>query len=205
MPSSEPPAPLPQVTVVEGMPGAGKTTLLTALERCGHMVLGEYTTDTAQVLDHSRHPHHRDEDGHLANWLRKTAQLRGLAGPVWLDRDWLTALAFAASTTGLDERAAWAYGHLTAGRLVLPRCWIVLDLAPALSLRRRSGRLQAGHPWTDMDVLERLRGFYRDPAAGLGDTHPRLAALVAAVPLLLVDAAAGPGELVRAVELAGVR
>jgi thymidylate kinase len=205
MPSSEPLASLPQVTAVEGMPGAGKTTLLAALEGRGHTVFGEYTTDTAQVLDHCRHPHHRDEDGHLANWLRKAAQLRELTGPVWVDRDWLTALAFAASTTGLAQRAAWAYGHLSAGRLVLPRRWIVLDLPPALSLQRRSSRLEAGHPWTHPEVLERLCSFYRDPAGRLGDAYPRLAELVAAVPLLLVDAAAGPGDLVRAAELAGVR
>ncbi|MDT3398296.1 AAA family ATPase [Streptomyces sp. B1866] len=200
MPSSD-----AMVTVVEGMPGAGKTTLLAALARVGHTVLGEYTTDDGELLAHPRHPHHRDEDGHLANWLCKSAQLRRLTGAVWVDRDWLTALAFAASTGGLSERAAWAHGHLSAGRLVLPLRWIVLDLPPNISLQRRHGRQEAGHPWSDTAVLDRLRAFYRDPAAALDGAHPGLAARIATVPLSLVDGAAGPGELVRVVELAGDR
>ena len=197
--------PLSQVTVLEGMPGAGKTTLLAALDRAGHTVLGEYTTDAGAALAHCRHPHHRDEDGHLANWLRKSAQLRERTGPVWVDRDWLTALAWAASTRGLAERAAWAYQHLAAGLLLLPRRWVVLDLPPCLSLQRRAGRLEACHPWSDPRVLECLRVFYRDPVTALDGTHPRLGELIAPVPFLLVDAAAGPGDLVRAVELAGAR
>lgn len=92
-------------TVIEGMPGAGKTTLLSQLERHGHTVLGEYTAPGGGVLPHQRHPHHHDEDGHLNNWLRKAAQLEELTGPVWVDRDWLTALAFATSTGTLHQRA----------------------------------------------------------------------------------------------------
>lgn len=199
--SSEPAA--CRTTVIEGMPGAGKTTLLTRLERRGHVVLGEYTTSGRDVLAHRHHPHHLDEDAHLANWLRKAAQMKETTGPVWVDRDWLTALAFAASAGDLRERAAWAYAHLTAESLALPRCWIVLDLPPALSVRRRSSRLEAGHPWTDPAVLARLRDFYRDPATSLDTVHPQLAALVAAIPLHTVDATAEPGELARAVESAG--
>lgn len=195
----------PQVTVVEGMPGAGKSTLLAALERAGHTVLGEYTNDAGDPLAHGQHPHHTDEDAHLANWLRKSAQTARLAGPVWLDRDWLTALAFAASTSDLAGRAAWVYGHLAAGRLGLPRRWIVLDLPPAISLQRRTGRLVAGHPWSDPAVLERLRGFYRAPAAALTGVHRELAEHIATVPLLLVDGTTDAGELVRAVDLAGAR
>lgn len=201
MPSSESPA--CSATVIEGMPGAGKTTLLAALERHGHPVLGEYTTPSRDVLAHRHHPRHNDEDGHLANWLRKSAQLEELTGPVWVDRDWLTALAFAASTGNLHQRATWAYAHLTAGRLALPWRWIVLDLPTSLSLQRRSSRLEARHPWTDPAVLDRLRDFYRDPAAKLSEVHPRLAAVVAAAPLLTVDATGEPGKLARAVESAG--
>lgn len=200
MPSSDLPA-----TVVEGMPGAGKTTLLAILARAGHTVLGEYTTPEGAVLAHCQHPDLHDENAHLANWLRKSTQLREMTGPVWVDRDWLTALAWAASTTGLAERVSWAYGHLTGGRLVAPRRWIVLDLPPAVSLQRRHGRLAAGHPWSDATVLGRLRRFYRDPAVALEGIHPPLAALAAAVPLLVVDASVAPDELASAVELAGAR
>lgn len=198
MPSSEPLA--SSATVIEGMPGAGKTTLLGQLAHHGHTVLGEYTTPGGEVLTHQRHPHHHDEAGHLTNWLHKAAQLEKLTGPVWVDRDWLTALAFATSTGTLHQRATWAYDHLTAGRLALPWRWIILDLSPALSLQRRSGRLQAGHPWADPAVLQRLQDFYRNPAARLGTAHPRLAALVTTVPLRIVDALAEPDELAQAVE-----
>ncbi len=168
-------------------------------------MLGEYTTDAGAILAPYRHPCHGDEDAHLANWLRKSAQLRRLAGPVWVDRDWLTALAWSASTSGLTERAAWAHHHLADGQLVLPQRWIILDLPPAVSLRRRARRLEADHPWSRAAILERLRAFYRDPATALKMAHPGLAGMVAVVPLLLVDATAGPGELARAVERAGTR
>jgi thymidylate kinase len=201
MSSSDPPS---AVTVIEGMPGAGKTTVLAALARAGRTVLGEYTTETGAVLAPYRHPGHGNEDAHLANWLRKSAQLRRLAGPVWVDRDWLTALAWSASTNGLTQRAAWAHHHLAGAQLVLPHRWIILDLPPTVSLQRRARRLEAGHPWSRAAALERLRVFYRDPPTVLKTAHPGLARLVAGVPLLLVDATAGPGELARAVERAGM-
>jgi thymidylate kinase len=193
------------VTVVEGMPGAGKTTALAALARAGRSVLPEYTTPAGDLLDHNRHPHHDDENGHLANWLRKADHLRGHPGPVWVDRDWLTALAWAASTDCLTLRADWAYRHLTAGRLIPPGRWIIMDLPPYLSLQRRAERLHPGHPWSDPTVLERLRAFYLDPPTQLATTHPGLAELVAAVPRQRVDATAAPEHLADAVEAAGVR
>lgn len=202
MSSSDAPA---TATVVEGMPGAGKTTVLAALARAGHTVLGEYTTVAGAVLPPRRHPGHGDEDAHLANWLRKSAQLRCLAGRVWVDRDWLTALAWSASTTGLTQRAAWAHHHLACGQLALPERWIILDLPPALSLQRRAWPPESGHPWSRAAVLQCLRGFYQDPAAALKTAHPGLAEVVAGIPRLLVDATAGPGDLARAVREAGTR
>ncbi|MFJ6216733.1 AAA family ATPase [Streptomyces sp. NPDC092296] len=197
MRSSDLPAP---VTVVEGMPGAGKTTVLAALARAGRTVLPEYTTPAGDLLDQDRHPHHDDEDSHLANWLRKADQLCGHSGPVWVDRDWLTALAWAASTGGLARRADWIYCHLAAGRLMPPGRWIILDLPPHLSLQRRSERLHPGHPWSDPTILERLRAFYLDPPTHLATAHPRLAELVAAVPRQRVDATASTGQLASAVD-----
>jgi len=190
------------VIVAEGMPGAGKTTVLAALGASGHTMLGEYTTRTGTVLPFASYPCHRDEDAHLVNWLRKTAQLHPLTGLVWVDRDWLTALAWAASTTGLPARAAWVYHHLKAGRLVLPQRWLIFDLPPAMSLHRRTSRLDPSHPWSQLPVLESLRAFYRDPAATLKPAHPSLAALVATVPVQQFDATATPAELTRAVQKA---
>ncbi|MBY8889209.1 AAA family ATPase [Streptomyces sp. PTM05] len=190
---------------VEGLPGAGKTTALRALERAGHTVLGEYTTTGGALLAPADHPHHRDEAAHLTNWLRKAAQVRGCTGPVWVDRNWLTALAYAASTGGLAERAAWAYRHLAAGTLLPPRCWIVLDVPPTVSLARRRARLEPAHPWWNVGVLHRLRDFYRDPPAALTHAHQDLAALVTAVPRLRIDADRDPEQLARAIEAAGTR
>jgi thymidylate kinase len=191
--------------VVEGMPGAGKTTLLGTLARSGHPVLGEYTDDAGAVLELRQHPHHGDEDAHLANWLRKSIQVSLRDGPMWLDRDWLTALAWSASTSGLRERAAWAERHLTNGHLILPRRWIVLDVPPVLSLLRRAQRLETGHPWSDITTLERLRDFYRDPVSALRTAHPGLARRIAEVPLHLIDATARPAELARAAQMTGPR
>ncbi|WP_084718856.1 AAA family ATPase [Streptacidiphilus carbonis] len=193
------------VTVVEGMPGAGKTTVLAALARAGRTVLPEYTTPAGDLLDHDRHPHHDDEDSHLANWLRKADHLRGHPGPVWVDRDWLTALAWAASTGGLARRADWVHCHLAAGRLIPPHRWIILDLPPHLSLQRRAERLHPGHPWSDPTVLERLRAFYLDPLTHLATAHPGLAELVAAVPRQRVDATASTDQLAGAVDAVGAR
>ncbi|MFC1403173.1 MULTISPECIES: AAA family ATPase [Streptacidiphilus] len=202
MRSSDPSA---LVTVVEGMPGAGKTTVLSALARAGRTVLPEYTTPAGDLLDHDRHPRHDDEDSHLANWLRKADHLRGRSGPVWVDRDWLTALAWAASTSGLTERADWAYRHLTTGRLIPPHRWIILDLPPHISLQRRAQRLHPGHPWSDPAVLERLRTFYLDPPTHLATAHPGLTELVAAIPRQRVDAIASTAQLASAVDAVGAR
>lgn len=192
------------VIVAEGMPGAGKTTVLAALAAAGRTVLGEYTTSTGTVLPLASYPCHRDQDAHLANWLCKTTQIHRLPGPVWVDRDWLTALAWAASTTGLPERAAWAHHHLTEGRLTLPGRWLIFDLPPAVSLHRRADRLNPGHPWSQLPALESLRAFYRDPIAVLATVHPSLAVLVAAVPMQRLDATSAPGELARAAETAAI-
>ncbi len=189
--------------VVEGMPGAGKTTVLAALALAGHTVLGEYTTEAGTVL--RQHPPHDEDVAHLANWLRKNSQLSLYAGSVWVDRDWLTALAWSASTSGLAERSTWVHDNLVEGRLALPQRWIILDVPPDVSLQRRAPRLQAEHPWSQAAILERLRRFYLDPVATLGHAHPRLAELVARVPRVLVDATAEPCGLARAVEDAGAR
>ena len=95
------------VVVVEGMPGVGKTTAVTVLADRGRTVLGEYTDDHARSLTLAAHPHHDDEHPHLASWLRKDSQARHLARAscVVMDRNWLTALGWAASVGGLPDRA----------------------------------------------------------------------------------------------------
>jgi hypothetical protein len=51
----------------------------------------------------------------------------------------------------------------------------VFHLDPATSLRRRTGRLSADHPWSRLAGLARLARFYRDPAAAIEPIHPELA------------------------------
>lgn len=182
----------PGVVVLEGMPGAGKTTAVTALADLGHTVLGEYTDERSRSLELAAHPHHDDEHPHLANWLRKDVQTRLLAAAnnVVADRNWLTALGWAASVSGLCDRAAWAYGCLTAGELTLPDRWIVLDCSVETSLTRRRERLDHTHPWACPEPLDRLRAFYTDPAATVRPSLPALAEALATVPVVWIDAEA---------------
>lgn len=180
------------VVAVEGMPGAGKTTALAALADQGRVVLGEYTDDRAQPLDLAAHPHHDDEHPHLTNWLRKDAQARHLAraGHVIADRNWLTALGWAASVNGLPDRAAWAHAHLASGDLMLPEQWIILDCSVETSLARRRDRIDSTHPWADPESLRRLRAFYADPALTIAPALPVLANLISSVPVVRVSAEA---------------
>lgn len=192
------------VVVIEGMPGAGKTMLLNALAADGHAVLPEYTTRTGALLTHGEHPDHTDEHGHLENWIRKTEQLRRHRELVLVDRDWLTALAWSASTSGLNDRASWVHQKLACGNLVLPDYWIILDLPVTDSLQRRAGRLDPGHPWSDPAVLHRLRGFYHDPARRLASAHALLATTIEAVPVTHLDAT-NPTATLTAAALAAIR
>ncbi|MEV6868277.1 AAA family ATPase [Streptosporangium subroseum] len=171
--------------VLEGMPGAGKTTLAEALATAGERVLGEYTgSDLATVAPHD-HPAVDDDAAHQENWLRKTIQSRHISGdgsgPVYVDRDWLSSLSYAYSIGDTDqqklltERATWALEQLRVGALCLPDLYLVFDLDIATSLRRRSGMLDRGHPWSGARALRRLRAFYRHPARALSPACPGLA------------------------------
>jgi predicted ATPase len=174
-----------RLIVLEGMPGAGKTTAAGALAVLGHAVVGEYTDDASSTLAVSAHPHVDDDDAHQRNWLRKAAQCAALLDRhpvVFADRDWLSSLSYAFSTAPADggvllsKRAAWAARHLEDGSLLLPGTYAIFDLDPPASLARRAGRLRPGHPWNQPGTLDRLRGFYRDPAGSLRPTSGGLAA-----------------------------
>lgn len=187
--------------VLEGMPGAGKTTALAALAH-EHTVLGEYTNDQTHALDLAAYPSHDDDQPHLTNWLRKDAQTRHLTriGPVVVDRNWLTALAWAASLDDdLTQRARWAHTNLTAGRLTLPERWIILDCSVETSLTRRQDRLDYTHPWAHQAPLRRLRAFYTDPALAVAPVQPELADLIASVPVTRLDTETSPGLVRRAI------
>lgn len=166
--------------VAEGMPGAGKTGALVLLAEHGHQVLGEYTTPSGEVIPVGLHPGVADDDAHQHNWLRKHLQATALRrlGPVVLDRDWLSSLAYAYSTADdelLTARAGWARDRIDQGRLAVADAYAVFELDPALSLHRRSNRLTPGHPWSSTAGLRRLATFYDNPIRALEPVHTELA------------------------------
>lgn len=177
-----------RLIVLEGMPGAGKTTTVRALADLGRHVLGEYTSNTAATIPVGRHPAVGDDQAHQANWLRKAEQAsRLLAGAretaqvVYADRDWLNALAYAYSIADTDagdlltERIRWANKHIDAGHLLIADVYVLFDLDPATSLRRRAATARPEHPWSHPTPLQRLRAFYLDPARVIRADCPDLA------------------------------
>lgn len=164
------------------MPGAGKTTAAESLRQHGYPVLGEYLDDHGATLDLAAHPDVADDNSHQTNWLTKHTNLTELADrPVFLDRDWLSALAYAyslpepAATELLTARAHWTTQHLYHGHLAVADTYVVFDLPVTDSLHRRTNRLTAGHPWSNPAGLARLRRFYQDPPAAVRTIHPDLA------------------------------
>ncbi|MGH3623096.1 MAG: AAA family ATPase [Sciscionella sp.] len=172
------------VLVLEGMPGAGKTTTAATLAAENRIVIGEYTTTTGDVVPIEAHPHVDDDAGHQHNWLLKHHQVHAARrhGPVFCDRDWLSALAYAYSVADDDHgallatRTRWASDCLDRGDLSLDSTYVVFQLDPVVSLRRRAHRLTPGHPWSSLPALIRLATFYTDPATALAPVHPELAA-----------------------------
>lgn len=188
-----------RIIVLEGMPGAGKTTALHALTDRGHQAIGEYVTVDGGVLEPASHPDHEPDAPHLVNWTLKAALYRNAppGRPVFVDRDWITALAWGHSVGTLPERAAWARTRLRHRVLQLPSRYIVFDLPPDESLRRRA-ELRPSHPWADPEVLTRLRDFYRDPVDAVAAHDRELAADLASIPFTHIDAGHAPDRVLTA-------
>lgn len=193
-----------RLIALEGMPGAGKTTLAAALTGLGHHVLGEYTAhapppapttprcggpaaaSAPETVPLAEHPAVHDDDAHQANWLRKAAQaahaLRTVDGPVFVDRDWLSSLAYAYSIADTDhgrllrQRGIWARENLAGGRLLLADFYVVFQLGVTPSLRRRTGTLRGAHPWSHPRALKRLQTFYQAPTQIIRRLDPVLGA-----------------------------
>jgi hypothetical protein len=220
------------VIALEGMPGAGKTTLAATLSRRGHVVVPEYATVDGSVIELPEHPAVDHDDAHQRNWLRKHQLATTIASPafagttsgaargnalarggvaVWVDRDWITSLAYAHSLADdqeaawalMADRVGWALRHLASGRLAVPAAYLVLHLEPAESLHRRRGQLDQSHPWSQPGPLSRLAEFYRAPVDLIGRHSPELAAACAGTVWVHVDhptprrAVAAAGALLR--------
>lgn len=170
-----------RLITVEGPPGAGKTTALRALAERGHSVIGEYATPSGVTIPIASHPAVDDDDAHQRNWLTKNqlaGQARDHQRAVWLDRDWISSLAYAYSLDDrplLAARAKWAFDRLTDGGLQLADAYVVLHVDPAVSLARRASRLKPGHIWSTPAGLLRLHGFYADPIRAIARVHRELA------------------------------
>ncbi|WP_280387721.1 AAA family ATPase [Nocardia wallacei] len=166
--------------MIEGMPGSGKTSTVNLLAAQGHQVVGEYTTAAGTVIPVADHPDVGDDDAHEHNYVAKHRQATTLAatGPVFIDRDWLSMLAYAHSADDpalLTARAHRIWARLDAGALAVATAYTVLHTTADTSLRRRHHRLTSGHPWSTGAGLERLAAFYADPVGIVGAVHPSLA------------------------------
>lgn len=166
-----------RVITIEGMPGAGKTTAANHLTAAGHAVVGEYTSYSGSPTSLDEHPAVDDDRAHQANWLRKhraAIDRRSAGATVFVDRDWLTSLAYAYSIRDdelLARRADWAIRHLRAGALALPSAYVVVHVDADESLRRRARQLRPNHPWSRPNPLRRLAAFYRDPATAMANVN----------------------------------
>src|SRR5580704_10495555 len=104
---SDPAAVHARLIVLEGMPGAGKSTAAASLRRDGWQVIGEYTGPDGTTAAVSEHSGVEDDDAHQANWLRKAALCASAlrTGVTYADRDWISSLAYAHSTSATDGGA----------------------------------------------------------------------------------------------------
>lgn len=209
MPTNRPCSDPPRLVAIEGMPAAGKTTLADRLAADGHTVIGEYIEHNGQLIDVQRHPAVSENDAHQANWLRKHQHALRIDAPVvYLDRDWLTALAYAYSVDDdqmLATRSHWALGHLNSGTLRVASAYIILRIDPHESLRRRGERLDPHHPWSTLQALQRLCDFYRAPAALLATHSTALADRLAEPQWTFVEAPTRAQARDAALDLVGSR
>ena len=138
--------------VLEGLPGGGKTTIA---EQLGGI------PQFPSIVNHAT----QNQAPYIQNDIYKSRLTDTMHGPVLLDRDFTSTLAFAYARDQVEGTTYYpaiktCYQELLGTRLKLGDIYIWLDVSTQESLRRKHDK-NHGHPyWGDETFLEAMNEFY---------------------------------------------